>query len=131
MLHFCTVLLAENTLLCFNLHHIFAPKYDKISASIYKNASASGGLDPLRGITASPLDPTGGLPSPRPSISCPQPQQPGDATVPFKPTEILSYTMLPHRIQFNAHDLVTVKHICRKFGIETENGILETEVPPY
>jgi len=39
--------------------------------------------------------------------------------------------MLPYWIQFDAHDLVAIKHICRKFGTETENGILETEVPSY
>ena len=39
---------------------------------------------------------------------------------------------LPYWIQFIAHNLVAIKHIillCRKFSIETENGILETEVP--
>jgi len=45
--------------------------------------------------------------------------------------EILTYTMLPYWIQFNAHNLVAIEHICGKFGTETENGILETEVPSY
>jgi len=46
-------------------------------------------------------------------------------------SDILTYTTLPYWIQFNALNLVAIKHICRKSGSETENGILVTEVPSY
>jgi len=36
----------------------------------------------------------------------------------------------PFWILFNAHNLVAIQAICRKFGIETENEILETELLP-
>ena len=67
---YCSVI-AENTLLCFNFTsyflYFFAPKYAKICASIYKNASASGGRsppDPLPGLR--PWTPLGDF-----RISCP------------------------------------------------------------
>jgi len=41
-------------------------------------------------------------------------------SVHFDPTEILTYTMLPYWIQFNAHNLVAIKHICRIFGTQRE-----------
>ena len=51
-----TCLFAENTL--HTLHRIcciFAPKYAKICASIYKNAPASGGLRPPDPLSLAPL----------------------------------------------------------------------------
>jgi len=39
--------------------------------------------------------------------------------------------MLPYWVQFDAHNLAAIKDICRKFGTETENEIVETEVPSY
>jgi len=49
VLHFCTLLIAENTQPCFNYtayFAFFAPRYIKICTSIYRNASVSGGQTP-------------------------------------------------------------------------------------
>ena len=75
---YCSVS-AENTLLCFNFtpyfFHVFAPKYAKICASVYENASASGGLRPQAFYR-------GSAPGSQPRIPCslPQPKKPADAT---------------------------------------------------
>ena len=66
-----TRLFAENTLLCFNLlYMVFVVFWLRNMRKFVHQFTKTLQLRPPTG--ASPLDPTGGLPSPRPIISCPQ-----------------------------------------------------------